>query len=90
MDQLPIRDRPSVATGRHQAIEYSLTPLFKPTVEAIAELSQISIEVFIGDMAVGSADPIFQPGDDAVNIRENLHCPMALPDGEGTDVALLG
>lgn len=90
MYQLLIRDRLCVTTGRHQAIKDRLTPLFKPAVEPIAELSQIAIQVFVGDMAVGSSDPIFQPGDDAVNIRKNLHRPVAFPDCEGTEVYLLG
>jgi hypothetical protein len=90
MGQLLACDSLSCATGRHQAVKYCSPALSEPAVEPIVKLCQVSVKMLFRDMAVGSSNPVFQPSDDAVDIRKNLHRPVPFPECEGTEVYLLG
>lgn len=64
--------------------------MFKPAVKPIRKFSQISIQMFAGDMGVSPSDPGLEPCDDPVNMRKDINGPLSAREGNLTEIDAFG
>ncbi len=89
-NQLLIRNGLSSTAGRDQAIKDCGTACFEPTVKAIRKFSQIPIQMLARYMRMSSPNPVLQPSNDTMNIRQDLHCPRTTRDGQRIEIEIPG